>query len=312
MMIDVKNLKKHYDTTKAVNDISFHVEKGEILGFLGPNGAGKTTTMKMLTCYLPPTDGSIHVAGHSIEEDSLAIRKSIGYLPESAPLYSEMRVDEYLDFVADMRQIPNKTKRIQEIVEMASLQGVYKKYIDELSKGYKQRVGLAQALIHNPDILILDEPTSGLDPNQIIEIRNLIKELGKEKTIILSTHILQEVSATCTRVLIINEGKIVANDTPDNLQKAFEGEENTIIITTAPEQSLKEKLDSTLVKNVQFLESQEEWNKFQITTTQNSQIQEKMFDVIVQNHWKLKELHKNIVSLEDVFLKLTQKEDKIS
>lgn len=217
MSIIVKALSKTYGIQKAVDEISFEAKKGRILGFLGPNGAGKSTTMKMLTCFLPQTNGFASVSGFDIATQSLEVRKRIGYLPESNPLYQDMYVKEFLHFVADTYQIQNKKERIIEVIGLTGLEKEQNKKIGQLSKGYKQRVGLAQAIIHNPEVLILDEPTSGLDPNQLIEIRKLIKDLGKTKTVILSTHIMQEVEAICDDVIIINKGKIVANDTLNTL-----------------------------------------------------------------------------------------------
>ena len=227
-MIEVRELTKSYGTTVAVNKVSFDAHAGEVLGFLGPNGAGKTTTMRILTCYLSADAGSATVAGHDVFEESVEVRKQIGYLPESAPLYSDMGVIEYLNFMTQVRHIPKsqRKERTRAVIDICGLEGVIQKDIGELSKGYRQRVGLAQSLIHDPPILILDEPTSGLDPSQIIEIRNLIKNIGQEKLVLFSTHILPEVSATCSRILIINNGKIVANGTPEELSSQAEGEEN--------------------------------------------------------------------------------------
>ena len=217
MSIIVKTLSKTYGSQKAVDDISFEAKSGKILGFLGPNGAGKSTTMKILTCFLPQTSGFASVSGFDVSTQSLEVRKRIGYLPESNPLYHEMYVKEFLNFVADSYKIIHKKERILEVIGLTGLEKEQHKKIGQLSKGYKQRVGLAQAIIHNPEVLILDEPTSGLDPNQLIEIRKLIKDLGKTKTVILSTHIMQEVEAICDEVIIINKGKIVANDTLNGL-----------------------------------------------------------------------------------------------
>ncbi|WP_353132682.1 ATP-binding cassette domain-containing protein [Pseudopedobacter sp.] len=216
MSISVENLTKFYGTQQVINNISFEAQQG-VLGFLGPNGAGKSTTMKILTGYLPQTSGTVSVCGLSSETFSLEIKKKIGYLPENNPLYNDMYVKEFLDFVADLHKISNKKERIQEVIATTGLTPEQNKKIGDLSKGYKQRVGIAQAIIHDPEVLILDEPTSGLDPNQLIEVRSLIKELGKTKTVILSTHIMQEVEAICQRVVIINKGQIVANDNIENL-----------------------------------------------------------------------------------------------
>ncbi|HTP13080.1 MAG TPA: ATP-binding cassette domain-containing protein, partial [Bacteroidota bacterium] len=244
MAIAVRNLTKFYGTEKAVDDISFDVKTGEILGFLGPNGAGKTTTMKVITCYLPPTAGSVEVEGFTVADHSFEVRGKIGYLPELNPLYLDMNVLEYLEYSAQLFGIRNALlrERMGEMIEVCGLGDVRHKDIGELSKGYRQRVGLAQAMIHDPQVLILDEPTSGLDPNQIVEIRALIKELGKEKTVILSTHILSEVQSTCSRVLIINDGKLVADDAPERLQA---GEGGSIAVVLASRSGAR--LDTNLV-----------------------------------------------------------------
>jgi ABC-2 type transport system ATP-binding protein len=219
--IRVENLTKTYKSQHAIDHINFEIKSGEIVGFLGPNGAGKTTTMKILTCYIPPTSGSAWVNGLNVETDSIEVRKQIGYLPEHNPLYMDMYVKEYLMFAASVYQLSNKTQRVKEMIELTGLQVEQNKKIGQLSKGYRQRVGLAQAIIHNPKVLILDEPTSGLDPNQIVEIRNLIINIGKEKTVLLSTHIMQEVEAMCNRVMIVNKGKIVANGKTEELKHSF-------------------------------------------------------------------------------------------
>lgn len=221
MSIRVENLTKTYKKQNAIDNISFEINSGEIVGFLGPNGAGKTTTMKILTCYIPPSSGKAWVNGINVEEDSIEVRKQIGYLPEHNPLYMDMYVKEYLMFAASVYQIKDKQKRVKEMIELTGLQLEQNKKIGQLSKGYRQRVGLAQAIIHNPKVLILDEPTSGLDPNQIVEIRKLITDIGKDKTVLLSTHIMQEVEAMCNRVMIVNRGKIVANGKPEELKHDF-------------------------------------------------------------------------------------------
>jgi ABC-2 type transport system ATP-binding protein len=219
--IRVEQLTKTYKKQNAIDHISFEIGSGEIVGFLGPNGAGKTTTMKILTCYIPPTSGTATVNGLDVEQDSIEVRRQIGYLPEHNPLYTDMYVKEYLMFAASVYHLPDKMKRVKEMIELTGLQAEQNKKIGQLSKGYRQRVGLAQAIIHNPKVLILDEPTSGLDPNQITEIRNLITSIGKDKTVLLSTHIMQEVEAMCNRVIIINKGRIVANGKTEELKHAF-------------------------------------------------------------------------------------------
>ena len=215
----LKNVSKQYKNQKAVDNISFELKSGEIVGFLGPNGAGKSTTMKIITCFIPPTNGTISVCGLDVSNDHLMVKKKVGYLPENNPLYYDMYVREFLNFVASLHKVKNKKDRVNEMIELVGLQKEEHKKIGTLSKGYKQRVGLAQAMIHDPDVLILDEPTTGLDPNQIVEIRNLIKNFGKNKTVLLSTHIMQEVESMCDRVIIINEGKIVADDSVEAIKK---------------------------------------------------------------------------------------------
>ena len=227
MSISVKGVTKLYGSQKALDGVSFEIAKGEIIGFLGPNGAGKSTMMKIITCYLPQTEGEVVVCGHDVVEDSMAVRRTVGYLPEHNPLYLEMYVKEYLGFIAEIHKVANARDRVAEMVEMTGLQLEQKKKIGTLSKGYRQRVGLAQALIHDPEVLILDEPTSGLDPNQLEEIRRLIKKVGEEKTVMLSTHIMQEVEAVCDRAIIIDKGKIVADDRVSEMQS--KGIDETVI-----------------------------------------------------------------------------------
>lgn len=220
MSISVKNLSKHYDKQKAVDAISFEAKPGRILGFLGPNGAGKSTTMRMLTGYLEPTSGSAEISNHNLLTQAIEAKKNVGYLPENTPLYTDMYVKEFLNFVGQTYELKNLVNRVDEVIKQVGLSPEQHKKIGMLSKGYRQRVGLAQAIIHNPEVLILDEPTSGLDPNQLVDIRALIKELGKNKTVVISTHIMQEVEAICDDIIIINKGKIVANDTLDGIKKA--------------------------------------------------------------------------------------------
>jgi ABC-2 type transport system ATP-binding protein len=307
-MIRTESLNKLYGTQKAVDDVSFEVRSGEILGFLGPNGAGKTTTMKMITCYMPPTSGSIYVDDLNVHEHSLEIRRRIGYLPESTPLYEDMGVIEYLDFIANVRKIAKSDKRnaLDRVIDVCGLSGVVHKDIGELSKGYRQRVGLAQAIIHNPDILVLDEPTTGLDPNQIIEIRNLIKKLGEEKTVIFSTHILQEVQATCDRVLIINNGKIAAQGTPDELQASVKGQQLIhMLIKGADEEALRKLLGEI---DAAALEGSREVSgllQADIIIRSADDHREIIFDAITAQKWKILEMTPSRLSLEDVFRKLT-------
>ena len=284
MSIVVENLTKQYGTQKAINDISFRVNTGEILGFLGPNGAGKTTTMKIITCFMAPSAGDVKINDVSIHSDQEKIKKNIGYLPENNPLYHEMPVLEYLEFVARLQGVPKDKieKRILEMVLVCGLNAEKHKKIGELSKGYRQRVGLAQAMIHDPEVLILDEPTSGLDPNQIVEIRNLIRKLGRAKTVVLSTHILSEVQATCDRVIIINEGAIVADGTPNELQRSFHGSEAVSlelkVKSSNPMDDLFPKLKAIQnVESVEFRGSDGDAHKFLIQSVKESDIREDLF-----------------------------------
>lgn len=305
-MIVVDNLVKSYGGVTAVNGISFDVPKGQILGFLGPNGAGKTTTMKILTCYMPQTSGAVTIDGMSVLEHSKEVRKRIGYLPEHAPIYADMNVVDYLGFVSDVREIKGneRTSAIKRVVDVCGLSSVVAKDIGELSKGFRQRVGLAQAMIHNPDILILDEPTTGLDPNQIIEIRSLIKEIGKEKTVIFSTHILQEVTATCDNVMIINKGNIVAKGSPEELQAKSQGKGViNLELKLNGQTDVADKLSA--VFGVSRVVPQDEAGVFQIETDKESDVRESIFRCAVENDWVLLGMNQYKVSLEDVFRELT-------
>ncbi len=228
-MIQVNGLTKDYGARRAIDNLTFDAEQGEIVGFLGPNGAGKTTTMRILTSYMPPTEGTAIVAGYDIMEESMEVRKRVGYLPETVPLYNDMTALDYLKFMADLRKIPNSEERAYETLDMVNLGDRATSYIGNFSKGMRQRVGLAQALIHRPEVLILDEPTIGLDPAQVVEIRNVIREIGKDRTVLLSTHILSEAQQICDRVLIINKGRIVAEDTPENLQSRLAGAQRVVL-----------------------------------------------------------------------------------
>lgn len=308
MSIVVNNLTKKFGSQRAVDNISFEVKTGEILGFLGPNGAGKTTTMKILTCYMAPSDGDAKVNNLSILEHQDEIKKKIGYLPENNPLYYDMPVLDYLKFVAELQGVQKEKiqNKITEMVFVCGLNIEKHKKIGELSKGFRQRVGLAQALIHDPEILILDEPTTGLDPNQIVEIRKLIKEIGKQKTVILSTHILPEVEATCDRILIINKGKIVADGTSDMLRKRASGEEmvkvqikdfeNRDIVVNA----LK-SLNSVSI--VDFVK--DSGDSFLITSKENQSSRKDIFKLCVQKNWVLNEMTPIETKLEDIFRELT-------
>jgi ABC-2 type transport system ATP-binding protein len=308
-MIKIKNLTKKYGELKAVNDVTFDVHTGDILGFLGPNGAGKTTTVRIITCYMYPTSGWVEVDGLNVFEHSLEVRKKIGYLPENAPLYSEMNVLDYLHFIMGIRGVVKDrwSQRTNQIIDICGLGPVIHRNIGELSKGFRQRVGLAQAMVHDPEVLILDEPTSGLDPNQIAEIRSLIKELGKEKTVILCTHILPEVEATCGRVLIINEGKIVADGSPAELQSSFQGKEQLYLELKAPFEDVGTKLAN--LENVEKVEkiasNGNGLKKFTIECAKGVDLREEVFRLAVENHWVLLEMRKEQASLEDVFRELT-------
>jgi ABC-2 type transport system ATP-binding protein len=307
MNIKVENLVKKYGTQRALDGVSFEVHSGEILGFLGPNGAGKTTTMKILTCFMSPTEGDVRVGNYSVRHDAEYIKQRIGYLPEHNPLYTDMPVIEYLRFAAAIQGVANNQiqDRIREMVRLCGLDKEKHKNIGELSKGYRQRVGLAQAMIHNPEILILDEPTTGLDPNQIIEIRELIRELGKEKTVIFSTHILPEVEATCDRVLIINEGKIVADGAPAELRKQASGAEvSRICIEDAPTNdavfAALRNLD--MVATVDFDQAN---GKFIVESKHGASARRAIFQVCSANNWIITELSPIERDLEDVFRNVT-------
>ena len=312
MSITVRNLTKLYGEEKAIDDISFDVKTGEILGFLGPNGAGKTTTMKIITCYMPPSAGTVTVNDCDIANKSLEVRRKIGYLPELNPHYLDMNDLEYLEYSSQLHKM-GKTQirqRMREMVEVCGLAEVRHKDIGELSKGYRQRVGLAQAMIHDPEVLILDEPTSGLDPNQIVEIRNLIRKLGSAKTVILSTHILSEVQATCDRVIIINEGKIAADGTPDQLQHEFRGSDIiSLELKANVENGMTEIFPKVKalahVENVQYQNPSPGIHRLLITATKGSDIREDLFRQAVSEKWLLLEIHREATSLEEVFHKLT-------
>ena len=300
-MIEVQNLTKIYGEQRAIDNISFTANKGEILGFLGPNGAGKTTTMKILTCFIPPSLGSAKVCGFDVTTAPLEVRREVGYLPEHNPLYKDMYVKEYLEFVAGVHKLDKKKQRVAEMIERVGLGIEQGKLIGTLSKGYRQRVGLAQAMLHDPSVLILDEPTSGLDPNQLVEIRRLIKDLGKEKTVIFSTHIMQEVQALCDRVMIINKGVIVADDTIDTLQNRMRGES---LVTVEFLQNIdNQRLTKILnVKSVKVLGN----NRYQLSSDMNKDIRPDVFRFAVDNQLTLMEMRKEVYTVEDVFQELTK------
>ena len=306
-MIQILNLTKDYDSLRAVDQINFNINEGEIIGFLGPNGAGKSTTLKMMTSFLPPTDGNVIVDDLNIYDNSKEIRKLIGYLPESNPLYMEMTVYEYLEFVSKAREIPESEFKnaLKRTIEKTGLGSVISKPINTLSKGYKQRVGLAQAIIHDPKIIILDEPTSGLDPNQIVEIRELIKELGKEKTLIISSHILQEVQAVCDRIVIINKGKIVADGSTEELKAGFKGKNrlhinfigNSNIIEEIPEKIPGTSISSVEKKNMS--------TNAIVEYSSESDFRPEIYQWIKSTDIVLLEMRREHVSLEEVFHSLT-------
>lgn len=309
-MIHVEGLTKYYQNFCAVDNISFDIKKGEIIGLLGPNGAGKTTTLRMLTGYFQPTSGDITIKGFSALENLLEVKKCIGYLPESAPIYEEMLVYDYLNFVADIQGVKKDTKlsRIRQLSDLCALSDIMHRTIGELSKGLKQRVGLAHAMMSDPEILILDEPTSGLDPNQIVEIRKIIKEIGKEKTIILSTHILSEAEATCDRVVIINKGKIVADGTTDSIKNSSEGE-NTILISLKNadfenvEAEIKTIADVNTLKNLDS--DQQDILNISIQCKGDKDLREQVYSIIKNNDWILLEMHQEVNTLETIFRNLT-------
>lgn len=300
MSIAASHITKLFGEQKALDDVSFNIEPGQIVGFIGPNGAGKSTMMKILTCFIPPTSGEAFVNGKNVMEHSLDVRKVVGYLPEQNPLYTEMYIKEYLEFVAGIFKIPSSSKRIEEIIELTGLQVERRKKIGMLSKGYRQRVGLAQALIHNPQVLILDEPTSGLDPNQIVEIRNLVKEIGREKTVMLSTHIMQEVEAICDRVIIINKGKIVADESTSRLHQLTHSKEVLIVEFSKPVNDEKLKLVNG-IESVEKIET----NTWKITSAGKTDVRPSLFKLAVEENATVLTLQKQSHSLEEVFRELT-------
>jgi ABC-2 type transport system ATP-binding protein len=305
MSIEVKDLTKIYGEQKAVDNISFSINNGEIVGFLGPNGAGKSTTMKIITGYLKQDGGEAFVSGTNVNEQPMVTKKKIGYLPEANPLYHDMYVKEYLGFVADVHSVNGERSTvINKVIDTVGLTPESKKKIGQLSKGYKQRVGLAAALIHNPEVLILDEPTSGLDPNQIIEIREVIKNLGKNKTVLFSSHILQEVEAICDRVIIINKGKIVADDKLSNLQSTNKNSHVVVV-------EFKENIDESLIKNLKQVESfqQMETGNWKLKTENPELVRRQLLELALQNNLNIVSLQSENQSLEDVFRSLTQTVD---
>ncbi len=314
-MIEVRNIVKNYGYVKALDNVSFEVKKGEIVGFLGPNGAGKTTTMRIITGYLYPDSGDVFVKGVSVVNNPLEVKRNIGYLPEDNPLYYDMEVLEYLEFIGEARGVgKHKLKsEIDRVVETVDISHVLYRPIGELSKGYKQRVGLAQALLHDPEILILDEPTTGLDPTQIVEIRGLIKQLGKEKTLIISTHILPEAAATSTRILIINKGKIVASGTPNELTTLAEGGETLHIILKLSSEELPIRIEN-IFAHLDWIESFTKKDstdgevEFVLKPRKGEDIREKLYSLSRENDWIILEMWREKATLEDVFLSLITEE----
>ena len=313
-MIEVDHLTKRYGPATAVQDISFRVEKGEVVGFLGPNGAGKTTTMRILTCYMPATEGTARVAGYDVFEESLEVKRRIGYLPEHPPIYLDMRVKSYLDFVAKIKGVPkqNQKESTAEAMERCGITDRADQLIGQLSKGYRQRVGIAQAILHNPDVIILDEPTIGLDPNQIREIRQLIKSLGREHTVILSTHILPEVEMTCDRIIIINKGQIVAVDTPENLTAGKEGKERVYVeVAGTAEAALEAIREVKEVTDVSLADDRGGNGEvgLYVDAPLKSDIRPELAAKIVARGLGLLEMRRTEISLEDIFHELTTSEE---
>jgi len=305
-MIQVEGLTKYYGDHPAIVGLTFHAGVGEILGFLGPNGAGKTTTMRILTGYMPPSSGTARVAGYDVVDQSLEVRRRVGYLPETVPLYPEMSVVEYLEFMGSLRRVKNLDERIGAVLEEVSLEERADSFIGNLSKGLRQRVGLAQALLHEPEVLILDEPTIGLDPAQIIEVRKLIQEIGRSRTVLLSTHILSEAQQVCDRVLIINHGEIVVEDSPGNLQAQLAGAERLIVVTASETAELARLLER--LPGVAEVKHGMNEGEVQVTCTAGNDVRPLIARKVVEAGMDLLELRPVGVSLEDIFLQLTREE----
>ena len=302
-MIRVEGLTKDYGARRAITNLNFEANQGEIVGFLGPNGAGKTTTMRILTGYMPPTDGAATVAGYDVVTESLEVRKRVGYLPETVPLYTDMTSHEYLKFMADLRQLPDSDERASETLELVGLDSRANSYIGSLSKGMRQRIGIAQALIHRPEVLILDEPTIGLDPGQVVEVRNLIREMGKQRTVLLSTHVLSEAQQICDRVLIINKGKIIAEDTPQNLQARLVGSERVSLRVRGEADDLPKVVHK--VKGVQSVQAAADGSvEFQFAPGQD--VRPEVAKAVINAGYALLEMRPVGMSLEEIFLELTR------
>ncbi|MDO9300292.1 MAG: ATP-binding cassette domain-containing protein [Anaerolineales bacterium] len=306
-MIKVSGLTKDYGARRAIHNLSFDAQQGEIVGFIGPNGAGKTTTMRILTGYMPPTDGEATVAGYDVVEESLEVRKRVGYLPETVPLYTDMVVFDYLKFMGELRKIPNVDARVDEALDMVGLFERANGYIGNLSKGMRQRVGLAQALLHRPEVLILDEPTIGLDPGQVVEVRELIRNIGKERTVLLSTHILNEAQNICDRVLIINKGRIIAEDTTENLQARLIGAERVIIRVRGEADDLAKTIKQ--VKGVQGVETKDD-GSVEFEFSSGKDVRPEVAKQVINSGYDLIELRPLGMSLEEIFLELTGSDAK--
>ena len=306
-MIKVENLTKRYAGQTAIQDLNFEVGKGEIMGFLGPNGAGKSTTMRILSSFMPPTSGRASIAGFDIFEQSLQARAHLGYMPENVPLYNDMRVTEYLNYRAALKDVPSRrvAERVGDVKELCGLKEVEKKIIGALSKGYRQRVGLADALVHEPDLLILDEPTSGLDPNQIRQVRDLIKNLGKQHTILLSTHILPEVEMTCSRVIIINRGRIEACDTPENLLGRIRTAGGVVVEAKVGDDDGADELKKIAGVRDVTVSSDGDWQVFALRVEANTDVREEVYRLASDRRWTLRELSQRRATLEDVFVEIT-------
>lgn len=310
-MIKVENLTKRYAGQTAISDLNFEVGQGEIMGFLGPNGAGKSTTMRILSSFMPPTSGRASIAGFDIFEQSLQARAHLGYMPENVPLYNDMRVTEYLNYRAALKGVPRRrlAERVGDVKELCGLKDVEKKLIAALSKGYRQRVGLADALVHEPDLLILDEPTSGLDPNQIRQVRDLIKNLGKQHTILLSTHILPEVEMTCSRVIIINKGRIEACDTPENLLSRIRTAGGVLVEAKVGSDDGTEELRKIPGVRDVTTTMDGEWRTFSLRVEAETDVREEVFRLANARHWTLRELSLRKATLEDVFVEITHPDE---
>ena len=307
-MITVSHLTRQFPGCVAVDDVSFEVGRGEIVGFLGPNGAGKTTTMRILACYLPATGGAVSVAGYDVFKDSIEVRRRIGYMPENVPLYPEMRVDEYLNYRARLKGVPPKKrrKRADEVKDLCGLKDVGRRIVGQLSKGFRQRVGLAESMVHDPDLLILDEPTIGLDPNQIRQVRELIKSLASSHTILISTHILPEVEMTCQRVLIIHRGRIVASDTTEQLRRMMMGGARIVAEIRGPQNDILQQLQSLPGAPRVTASDAGEWGCFTLECAKETDLRPDIFGLSAARGWTLRELRMEKKSLEDIFVSLTR------